>query len=94
MSSRGERTQYSLQDVPNQDYARQLQGLPTSRRETVLTSSEMQKSNKLDLEQLGDSTSREDMMEQLATALACLVQLQQQQQHRWETAQQEQEERR
>ena len=94
MSNRGERTQYSLRDVPNQDYARQLRGPPTSRRETVLTSSETEESNELDLEQPRDSTSREDTMEQLATALTSLVQLQQEQQRRWETAQQQQEERR
>ena len=93
-SSRGDRTQYLLRDLPSQDYARQLRGPPTSRR-VVLALGETENSTEPEPEpvEAGIDTENDTVgMEQLATVLTSLVQLQQEQQRRWEETQRQQEE--
>ena len=93
-SSRGDRTQYLLRDLPSQDYARQLRGPPTSRR-VVLALGETENSTEPEPEpvEAGIDTENDTVgMEQLATVLTSLVQLQQEQQRRWEETQWQQEE--
>ena len=98
-SGRTEQTKYQLRELPHQDYHRQLQGLPISRRALLTTTIEEATHESVavkfeEREATQEETNMTTGLDQLAARMAQIVQRQEERQQREKDYHREQEEER